>query len=522
MGKLPYKQSVRSHGLSLRLFEICVPEQSAFQDLIRQLLDHSFALENRQRSIQEKTLIARTKTCALFIEGLFQAFCSAVPDTAVAFPNSQSAYQQDQCDKVSNHSFRNVNACYKALANLGWVTYCRGFIDAAGQNHPTTLAPVGELLDRFASTKPFWRRLSSSAETVVVRLKEYGSDLRQTLETPETDEVCLMREQLHRINGFLADQAIHLSLTNDVLKALALSMASKRCASWSEHGRRRVDSKVLNFSQVSLRRIFAKGRLDRGGRFYQGWWQTIPKQFRRYITINGRPVIEVDFSEIHPTMLYLLSGLSPPDNIYDLGIRAPQDPPYDPEIEPHKSRRKLVKQFINALINDEHGQHRLSAQASKKLGLSHEQLKQLVLDKHPVIGKALGTDTGLYLQYLDSEIACRVMLRLIDQNIVVLPIHDSFIVQSEFEPELVQAMRLDFAIQFNAEARLKDAELPQDGFEEFGRKHPLQRLMEAHNESLHDRYLRSWFQQHPQPAHPNLSLFPPYRFPDGELATLAG
>ena len=73
-----------------------------------------------------------------------------------------------------------------------------------------------------------------------------------------------MREQLHRINGFLADQAIYLSLTNDKLKALALRMANKGYSYWSEHGRRRVDTKVLNFSQVSLRRIFAKGRLDRG------------------------------------------------------------------------------------------------------------------------------------------------------------------------------------------------------------------------------------------------------------------
>ena len=160
MSKLPYKQSVTSHGLSLRLFEICVPEQSNFPDLIRQLLDHSFGLEDRQRCIQEKTLIARRKTCTLFIEGLFQAFCSAVPDTAVAFSNSQSSYKQGQSDKVSHHSFRNVNACYKALVNLGWVTYCREFIDAAGQNHPTTLAPFGELLDRFASTQPFWRRLT--------------------------------------------------------------------------------------------------------------------------------------------------------------------------------------------------------------------------------------------------------------------------------------------------------------------------------------------------------------------------
>ena len=228
MSKLPYKQSVTSHGLSLRLFEICVPEQSSFPDLIQQLLDHSFALENRQRSIPEKTLIARPKTCALFIEGLFQAFCLPAPNTAVVFSNSQSSYKQGQPDKVSHHSFRNVNACYTALVNLGWATYCRGFVDAAGQNHPTTLAPFGELLDRFASTQPFWRRMTSSAETVVVRLKEYGSDLRQTLETPETDEVCLMRQQLHRINGFLADQAIHLSLTNDKLTALGLRMASKR------------------------------------------------------------------------------------------------------------------------------------------------------------------------------------------------------------------------------------------------------------------------------------------------------
>ena len=135
-----------------------------------------------------------------------------------------------------------------------------------------------------------------------------------------------MREQLHRINGFLADQAIYLSLTNDKLKALALRMANKGYSYWSEHGRRRVDTKVLNFSQVSLRRIFAKGRLDRGGRFYKGWWQTIPKQFRCYITINGQPALEVDFSEMHPTMLYLLSGQSPPDSIYDLGIRALQGP----------------------------------------------------------------------------------------------------------------------------------------------------------------------------------------------------
>ena len=111
------------------------------------------------------------------------------------------------------------------------------------------------------------------------------------------------------------------------------------------------------------------------------------------------------------------------------------------------------------------------------------------------------------------------MLELMTQNIVVLPVHDSFLVQAEFEPELVAAMRQAFAAQMNAQAQLKDAEMPQDAFQPLGRSRNLDRLVEAHRQSFHHLYVQSWRHQHPQPLHPNLSYFPPYRFPDGELAT---
>ena len=250
---------------------------------------------------------------------------------------------------------------------------------------------------------------------------------------------------------------------------------------------------------------------------YGAWWQTVPKDYRRFVTINGRPTIEVDFSEIHPTMLYCLAGQAAPPNIYDLGIRKPDEPPYDPNVEPHMSRRKIIKTFVCALINDERGVYRLSDVDAMELGMSHEQLKKAVEEKHPVIAQSFRTDVGLYLQFLDSQIAAGVMVRLMDQRIVALPVHDSFLVQEEFEPELITAMRQEFAAVMQADAHLKDTELPIDAFAELGSHGNLGRMTDALKGAFHSEYVMSWHRQHHSPAHTNLSRYPPYRFPDGEL-----
>lgn len=517
----PVALLVASHGLALPLFRLGIPRQSAFPDLVEQLLEQSFKRENRVRRIRDSTLITRRKTCVLFVEGLYQAFASQVPNTAVAFAHSQQFYGT-QARRISEYTYRNVDACYQTLLELEWITYCTGFVDPSGNGQPTTIAPFGALLERFRQTKSHWKKVVFSSDPIIVRLKDNMTGHKENLVVPDTPEVHLMRQQMYQINEFLSDQALHLNLPNADLKRLALRMARQRYSYEIGAGRRRTRARVLNFGQVGLRRIFSKGCLDRGGRLYGGWWQTIPKDCRRYITINGRPTVEVDFSEMHPTMLYLLHGVEPSQNIYDLGIRQPTDPPYDPTVEPHKSRRKTIKRFLNALINDEHGRHKLRKSTSKQLGLTHEQLKELIVTKHPVIGKAVGTDIGSHLQYLDSQIACHVMLKLMSQGIVALPVHDSFLVQVEFQPELVAAMKESFTTVMGAVTQLKAAELPVDGFESLQKRRDLQYLLVAHKESLHDAYVKSWLQQHPHPKHPNLSLWPPYRFPDEATQPLQG
>jgi hypothetical protein len=514
MDPKPVTKRVASHGPSMPLFRIGVPEQSGFPDLVDQLLAHSFELENRQRKIRESTLSARRSTCVLFIEGLYQAYASQIPDTAVAFPHSQRFYGKEGTHSIHKYTYRNVDACYQALLSLGWVSYCTGFLDQIELGQPTTIAPDGALLQRFSEIQSHWKRVSFTYDPIVVRIKNKATGTKRVIDPPDTPEVHLMRQQMHQLNDFLCDQAIHLKLPNGRLKALALKMASTRYSYEIGAGRRRTRARILNFAQVGLRRIFSKGQMDRGGRLYDGWWQTIPKDYRRYVTINGRPTVEVDFSEMHPSMLYLLDGQRPPQNIYDLGIIYPDEPPYDPDLQPHKARRKTIKRFLNALINDEREQHRLSKTGLRQLKLSHEQLKELVLTKHPVIAKAVGTDTGSYLQFLDSRIACGVMLRLMNQGIVALPVHDSFLVQREFESELITAMQAEFIAVMGASGSLKETELPIDGFEKLQKRRDLNPLMKSLRDSVHDRYVRSWRRQNLEPKHQNLSFYPPYRFPD--------
>jgi hypothetical protein len=52
---------------------------------------------------------------------------------------------------------------------------------------------------------------------------------------------------------------------------------------------------------------------------------------------------------------------------------------------------------------------------------------------------------GLSFQYQDSQIAEQVMLKLLEQDITCLPVHDSFIVARQFGNELIAAMREAFS-----------------------------------------------------------------------------
>jgi hypothetical protein len=110
--------------------------------------------------------------------------------------------------------------------------------------------------------------IARPAEVIILR----GED-RMPVDYPETKFTRRAREEIEHINEFLSQ------------------------------------AEVLGCFVAPLRRIFNKN-FGRGGRMYaaEGAWQTMTKQERLKIKIANEPVVEVDYSTLHPALLYAEVG----------------------------------------------------------------------------------------------------------------------------------------------------------------------------------------------------------------------
>ena len=64
------------------------------------------------------------------------------------------------------------------------------------------------------------------------------------------------------------------------------------------------DKEPVDLSRKTITRIFTNGSFEECGRFYRGWWQNVPSEYRKYITIDESVTTEYDFSQLSPHMLY--------------------------------------------------------------------------------------------------------------------------------------------------------------------------------------------------------------------------
>ena len=80
----------------------------------------------------------------------------------------------------------------------------------------------------------------------------------------------------------------------------------------------------LNQSDKVVQRIFNNNSWEDGGRFYGGWWQRIPSQYRARIHFSDMPTSELDFSGLHINLLYLMNKkelpMTDPYDIKGIGI----------------------------------------------------------------------------------------------------------------------------------------------------------------------------------------------------------
>lgn len=188
---------------------------------------------------------------------------------------------------------------------------------------------------------------------------------------------------------------------------------------------------TADITRLVMHRVFNSEDLSDGGRFYGGFWITMPKHERLGIEINRKPIVELDYSGMHIALLYKLEGIScPVGDLYDAGFKYP---------------RSAVKDALLKMINAKDAIACLRA-ISAEYALSWEQKKDLVnriAERHKAISKYFYSGFGIRLQCLDAEIAENIMLSFIERTggfAAILPVHESFIVSRSWEEDLRAVM----------------------------------------------------------------------------------
>jgi hypothetical protein len=382
-------------------------------------------------------------------------------------------WYSDSTRYKTKHSYRIfVERAYRGLIHLGYLSQAK-----AGVSHGSR----GLYLTRYRATSKLLRLFDSKSlielpvlfagqlevgETIRVQqtyqeqvpLKEfdkYGEPktrtvkYRELVEYDDTEQTKQMRHNLQLINDRIATKWIDLELSKEEHIDLVTQMAKKD----KEHIEDSPDDyRPLMLSKRSLYRVFNDNEFKTGGRFYGGWWQEIPSEYRDRITIDGKRTIQLDYSGLHPHILY-----------HEKDLELTGDP-YQVNLTPSKNAddkdgfRKFIKQCFNAMLNATSEMER--APRGSQLGhwgVTWKQVVKAIKDKHPDIEGQFFTATGLRLQRIDSDLCEAVMLAMIQRSpeIVILPIHDSFIVNQGYEDELMAMMLGAYCVKFGQIPSLK-------------------------------------------------------------------
>lgn len=197
------------------------------------------------------------------------------------------------------------------------------------------------------------------------------------------------------------------------------------------------------------------GAMDQGGRLYGGQHETMPKEYRKHIQIDGEPTVELDYSALHPNLLLWLTG-------------SPEcADPYSRIAEEAGLSREAVKALMLRLINanteadfcrtvtrsgNPEEKAKVARDSAKAFdgfiegvpdGYTGGQFIEAVTRAFPTFTGVIGSGIGLTLQYHDSEIMADILTRCLDAGFIGLPVHDSVI---------VPASRQDEARRFMADA----------------------------------------------------------------------
>ena len=177
----------------------------------------------------------------------------------------------------------------------------------------------------------------------------------------------------------------------------------------------------------TLRRLFvipeddpAGQRFDLSGRLFGGFWQSLQRQRRAGIRIDGEPVVTLDYSSMFAKLAYASKRVQPPTGDLDA-------------IPGLERQRGAVKLGVNALLFDQHARRQWpktdEPDQRPPSGWTLAKFRSALIEHHPLIADCIGKGLGFHLMHTESEIMVRVLTTLVSEGVTALPLHDGILVR---------------------------------------------------------------------------------------------
>ncbi len=352
----------------------------------------------------------------------------AHPDSECLINKNKNFYSDNAKYRDPNLTYRMAMAAFDGLINLDMIYVTKGgyYDRTTFQGDLTRYKATPRLLekiDELESHPAIYIKPNLDDQTIILRNEVEGRKIAMPYdETSFTDQA---RKNLRTINACITRHWTDLMIKDEEYIKLQERLLLDD------------EKQPIDLTKKMLYRIFSNNDFKQGGRFYRGWWQNVPSEYRKFITIDSKKTQEYDFSQLNPNMIYSLYNL-------ELG----SDDAYSRVLD--GEHRDTVKEAFNAMIQ---ANTPLKSKPKDidldKVEMTWTELRQAVLDSHKPIQHLFFTGLGNRLQFEDSNMAEGVMLHFSAMDAPALPIHDSFIMHHGYASELQESMQRTFYNRFN-------------------------------------------------------------------------
>lgn len=371
------------------------------------------------------------------------------PNLKITVPRNVNVYKAHSRYNELHISAKTIDVV-DTLKAAKLIDFQNGFYDRRNRTgRMSRIWPTDALVEQFkqALFTEFDVRYHADRKAVILRADDADKKAgKADIEFVDDDHTIAMEQMLSRYNDLLWRTFIDIPILDG--KGILMGAAEQPA------------KRQVSLRDKFVRRIFNRRSFELGGRFYGGWWQHCPKEWRPHIFMDGKPTNELDFSGLHIVMAYALKGIN---YWHEVG----RDP-YS--IEPlefaqdNDFRRAICKSLMLVLLNAKDKKAAFKAFRSKAKDGSPEkrfkdeqleQLYQALVRSHAPIREFFHADKGILLMNLDGQITESILSSLTAKGIPALALHDSYIVPCGYERHLKYLMKKAFKERLNIPLEIK-------------------------------------------------------------------